>query len=341
MKKHLQLVETKDDGIDLNDELCSAKPHVLDYVMSKYGPDLFNQAWRQFARRPEMFGVHFDPEECEPILTLFMDYVLCNFTSPVQGQTRMSLVEEFLSTQSEKLDAKQKDLLSAMVNSRFSYYRFSKGKKSGAKAKCEITGKTFKAESLSGDLENGEVFFARFITYKGEDILSSVGDLTFQGQERKYVTDLKSLVFKMMDTKKISDLQLLYVDDMILDSYIDQNASDLQQMELEESESLADELFADEFELSPMKFSSEAVEEDYLKSLEAMAAKRRTDWFDVPIPMLDHKTPREAARTKKGRLLLEDLIKIYGDNFEHAKGKKSLATSMNPTPAEIRAELKL
>ena len=34
-------------------------------------------------------------------------------------------------------------------------------------------------------------------------------------------------------------------------------------------------------------------------------------WFDEPVPLLDHKTPREAAKTKKGREQLEALLLEY------------------------------
>jgi len=47
------------------------------------------------------------------------------------------------------------------------------------------------------------------------------------------------------------------------------------------------------------------------ESLKAMAKKYWDNWFDEPIPMLEEKTPREAAKTKDGKERLEALLLHY------------------------------
>lgn len=70
--------------------------------------------------------------------------------------------------------------------------------------------------------------------------------------------------------------------------------------------------------------------------LKEMAQQHWLHWFDEPIPLLDHKTPREAAKTKKGREQLEALLLEYERN--------NLDQSNNAFKADIaliRSELAL
>ena len=47
------------------------------------------------------------------------------------------------------------------------------------------------------------------------------------------------------------------------------------------------------------------------KIINQIATQHWQDWFDIRIPALANKTPREAARTKEGRERLEALLLIY------------------------------
>ena len=52
-------------------------------------------------------------------------------------------------------------------------------------------------------------------------------------------------------------------------------------------------------------------------------------WFDVPIPMLDDKTPREAARTKKGKKQLVELLKYYEQSNADQKKQGNYVYDIN------------
>ncbi|MFO1257727.1 MAG: antitoxin Xre/MbcA/ParS toxin-binding domain-containing protein [Gammaproteobacteria bacterium] len=47
------------------------------------------------------------------------------------------------------------------------------------------------------------------------------------------------------------------------------------------------------------------------QQLKKMIKQHWEKWFDEPIPALDHQTPRQAAKTEKGRELLEALLLHY------------------------------
>jgi hypothetical protein len=49
-------------------------------------------------------------------------------------------------------------------------------------------------------------------------------------------------------------------------------------------------------------------------ALEEHARKHWESWFDIAIPALGDITPREAAKSDKGRVLLESLLQEYENN---------------------------
>ena len=54
------------------------------------------------------------------------------------------------------------------------------------------------------------------------------------------------------------------------------------------------------------------------KILEKVAREHWSSWYDIPVPALNDMTPREAARDKEGRVLLESLLLEYAINNERA-----------------------
>jgi hypothetical protein len=79
---------------------------------------------------------------------------------------------------------------------------------------------------------------------------------------------------------------------------------------------------------------------EVLAAVSKMASERKAKWFDEPIPMLDNKTPRQAAKTAGGRAKLENLIELYAHNSS-SLGSIDLHRLMNPSEDEIRRELGL
>lgn len=71
-----------------------------------------------------------------------------------------------------------------------------------------------------------------------------------------------------------------------------------------------------------------------------MAEKRKMAWFDQKIPLLDNKSPRQAAKSAKGRENLEKLIAYYDRNHS-TSDPDDFVSLMNPTGKEIRDELGL
>lgn len=72
------------------------------------------------------------------------------------------------------------------------------------------------------------------------------------------------------------------------------------------------------------------------EQLQAMAKTHWKSWFDEPIPALDNQTPRQAAKTEKGRERLEVLLLQYE--------RQDLDNSDNPFKADIpylKSELSL
>ena len=68
--------------------------------------------------------------------------------------------------------------------------------------------------------------------------------------------------------------------------------------------------------------------DEELRALMTSIAKQHWDtWYDIPIPGLNNKTPREATRTKEGRDLLESLLHEYEIN--------NAAADDNPMRADI------
>lgn len=71
--------------------------------------------------------------------------------------------------------------------------------------------------------------------------------------------------------------------------------------------------------------------------LHQIATQHWQDWFDIRIPALANKTPREAARTKEGRERLEALLLIY----EQSADKRSKADIFKPNVNYLKQELGL
>jgi hypothetical protein len=55
-----------------------------------------------------------------------------------------------------------------------------------------------------------------------------------------------------------------------------------------------------------------------MASLAEQSRQRWEFWFDDPIPLLNNQTPREAAKTERGRDLLESLLLEYERRDENA-----------------------
>jgi hypothetical protein len=71
--------------------------------------------------------------------------------------------------------------------------------------------------------------------------------------------------------------------------------------------------------------------------LKQLAEQHWAMWVDIPVPALNNMTPREAAKTKEGRDLLESLLLYYEhqkanervDEFEDGSGISDLGVSQN------------
>ena len=72
-----------------------------------------------------------------------------------------------------------------------------------------------------------------------------------------------------------------------------------------------------------------------VRALMEKTAKRHWEaWFDMPVPALDDMTPRQAAKTREGRELLESLLLLY----EHHSDADS-RNAFRPDIAALRREL--
>ena len=68
--------------------------------------------------------------------------------------------------------------------------------------------------------------------------------------------------------------------------------------------------------------------------LEETARQHWVTWFDVPVPALNHMTPREAAQTEEGRELLESLLLDYERHNDDSN-----ENFMRPNIPELRRKL--
>jgi hypothetical protein len=68
--------------------------------------------------------------------------------------------------------------------------------------------------------------------------------------------------------------------------------------------------------------------------LEEHARQHWVTWFDVPVPALNHMTPREAAKTAEGRELLESLLLDYERHDDDSN-----ENLMRPDVPELRRKL--
>jgi hypothetical protein len=68
--------------------------------------------------------------------------------------------------------------------------------------------------------------------------------------------------------------------------------------------------------------------------LEEHTRQHWVTWFDVPVPALNHLTPREAAQTEEGRELLESLLLDY-ERHDDADNENL----MRPDVPELRRKL--
>lgn len=89
----------------------------------------------------------------------------------------------------------------------------------------------------------------------------------------------------------------------------------------------------------PFRASAEKERNDFLalplETQQQIKTERWQNWFDVPIPILNNETPRQAAKTQKGRELLEVLFLHYESLY---KDKKNLFES---DVAYLKEELEL
>ncbi|KKB96208.1 hypothetical protein SZ25_00705, partial [Candidatus Arcanobacter lacustris] len=71
------------------------------------------------------------------------------------------------------------------------------------------------------------------------------------------------------------------------------------------------------------------------EQLKQMVSAHWKNWFDEKIPALNNNTPRQSAKTKDGRELLEALFLQY-ENFDANKSNK-----YNPDINDLKKELGL
>lgn len=81
-----------------------------------------------------------------------------------------------------------------------------------------------------------------------------------------------------------------------------------------------------------------AMHPEVQQRLQEHAQRHWESWFDIPVPMLDNMTPREAAKSERGRELLEALFNYYEDNDKRAPPGTNLAA---PDVNHLRAALGL
>lgn len=79
---------------------------------------------------------------------------------------------------------------------------------------------------------------------------------------------------------------------------------------------------------------------EFIAQMIEMGKEKKKAFYDTKIPMLDGKTPREAAKTEKGRELLEALIQVYAAGHLD-EDPLNFSQYFNPTEEEIRSELDL
>ncbi len=75
-----------------------------------------------------------------------------------------------------------------------------------------------------------------------------------------------------------------------------------------------------------------------LESVKKMAEAHWEKWFDEKIPALNHKTPKQAAKSKEGRELLDALLNSYE---QHSANDHERANLFQPDISKLRAKLGL
>ncbi len=79
---------------------------------------------------------------------------------------------------------------------------------------------------------------------------------------------------------------------------------------------------------------------EFIKELTEKGRQHIEMWYKTKIPMLDNKTPIQAAKTKQGRELLEALL-IYYEKMESKNSPQNLSKYFSPNPEEVRIRLGL
>ncbi|MBP9709220.1 MAG: SEC-C domain-containing protein [Oligoflexales bacterium] len=74
-------------------------------------------------------------------------------------------------------------------------------------------------------------------------------------------------------------------------------------------------------------------------AIKKMADAHWTKWFDEKIPALNNKTPKQAAKTKEGRELLEALLNFYEQKTDHANN--ATTNLFEPDVQQLRSKLGL
>ena len=86
----------------------------------------------------------------------------------------------------------------------------------------------------------------------------------------------------------------------------------------------------------PMTISNEPERTPEIQALEAELMKRHWDaWIDTKVPALGNRTPRQAAKTAKGRERLEALLSDY------ARSAEQRSSVFQPDLADLRRRLGL
>ena len=85
-----------------------------------------------------------------------------------------------------------------------------------------------------------------------------------------------------------------------------------------------------------MTFSTEPERTPEIQALEAELMQRHWDaWIDTKVPALGNRTPRQAAKTAKGRERLEALLSDF------ARAAEQRSSTFQPDLADLRRRLGL
>ena len=164
--------------------------------------------------------------------------------------------------------------------------------------------------------ENGEVVFRRSKPCKrdGDDVTAAVITVS-EGKLLLHCNSRKRLRENRKWLEKLAGAQLVHVSDLF------RSAEDAKRM-------------AREGTGGPPPEPPDAAERDLVQQFQE---QHYAKWPDLPLPALQGKTPREAARSKAGRAALEAILR----DIENGEERRRRETGVGVDMGKIRRELKL